>query len=94
MLALTACGEKGGEIEVTNEYTISNAKMKMYVTILKNLKEIEKDIEFAYGAKKTFTFDEDGTYTVNASLTANALAPLFTETAILIGGTTKKITIK
>jgi len=84
--------EKGGTIEVTNLSGNSN-----FVIIVKGEKFLDalndvangKGTVIANGAKKTFSFDEDGIYTVVAAVPVG-----FNKVVTLLLGNTEKVTIK
>jgi len=80
--------EKGGTIEVINSSGIPN-----YVLIVKGIDVLNINLErdgtlMAAGAKKTFSFSEDGTYTVVAAYPVG-----FYKTVILALGSNEKVTI-
>jgi len=81
--------QKGGTIEVVN--STSNINL---VVIVEGVNVLGVDFDkngtaLQPGAKKTFTFTEDGTYTVVASSPAG-----FLKTVILLGGNSEKVVIK
>lgn len=94
-LALTSCGEKGGEIIVTNEYKLASVGTPVQVIIFKgvefSVEKVKTEGEWIpYNQTKTYTFDENNTYTV----VAVPPFPFFTEVVVLLGGNSKKVTIK
>jgi len=98
-LAFTACNkEKGGTIEVINNYVVpvvgTGAEIEVTVTKVLGSKSVKR-----IPAKGTemWIFDEDGTYTVNATVGNDAGIPLqigLPKTVSLSGGKTETVTIK
>jgi hypothetical protein len=90
-LAFTACKEKGGTIEVTNETsyasTVSVGKGLIVIPNGDNTKVV------AAGSTETWNFDEDGTYAISA-LSIGGSSPLFTKTVNLLGGNSERVTLK
>jgi len=95
---LASCDEKGGTIEVTNSYNDPTGMVSgNVITIVKGadigtaLSDVAngKGTQMKKGETKSFTFDEDGTYTVVALLPLGFMSPV-----ILLGGNTAKVTIK
>jgi len=77
----------GGTIEVTNNYQSSALiAVAMGVPSLDDAEAIDK------GATKTFTFKEDGLYTIIAAPVGSTGAPV-TKTATLLGGNKEKVSI-
>ncbi|GBU26961.1 hypothetical protein R84B8_00477 [Treponema sp. R8-4-B8] len=97
-LLLGSCDlfKKGGSIEVTNQAgdPITNQNLVIIVKGAEFLQAIEdiknnKGTQMYKGNKKTFTYDEDGVYTVVA-----LFPDLFHETVTLLGGGIQRVTIK
>jgi hypothetical protein len=87
-MVFASCAEKGGTIEVTNEYKILGTATPVVVSILKGLDVLESETIPA-GGTKSFTLDEDGIYIIAALPgTPNP------GTASLLAGNTVTVTIK
>jgi len=86
-LAFTACGEKGGTIEVTNGFSSSALiSVGKVVPTLVGAEAINR------GDMKRFSFDEDGLYTV-AGQPADLSTTPKTKTVTLARGKTERVTI-
>jgi hypothetical protein len=94
--------EKGGTIEVLNQAG-DPVTHKNLIIIVKGadfagaLNDLEKGkgTEMAIGQSKTFSFSEDGLYTVVASFPITKTPPfVFTKTATLLLGSSERVTIK
>jgi hypothetical protein len=100
-IALGSCNkddEKGGTIEVTNEYVVTAGPLSSGVPVKVSIKkgilpDTNPSTEIAAGGKKIFTVDEDGTYSVYATTSGVAL-PVLTTTVSVSGGGMAKVTIK
>jgi hypothetical protein len=81
--------EKGGTIEVINSSGYPNMVLIVEGLNIAGIDPQKNGTQLAEGAKKTFTYTEDGTYTVVAAY------PLgFFKTVILLGGSSERVTIK
>jgi len=88
-LVFGACEiKKGGTIEVTNG---SNTNVVIIVGKFLSIPDTTGVEAAKPNETKSFTFDDDGVYTVYSFF--NILTPQ-TETVSLIGGETRKITVK
>jgi len=93
-----SCSEKGGTIEITNQYNDSSGILNANAFIIvKGIDIIDaakdlasgKGTPISKGETKTVSFNEDGVYTVVALFPAG-----FTSPATLLGGNTVRVTIK
>jgi hypothetical protein len=92
LLTLDSCAEKGGTIEVTNNYKISGEGVPIAVSIFKGVDILgaAKDVRtLSYRETAKFTFEEDGTYTVTAVPPGGLI-----KTDTLIAGNTIKVTVE
>jgi hypothetical protein len=90
LMALAACGPRGGTIEVINEYRdpITNTPMPIMVNVNK-LVPGTPDVTILPGDKEVYTFTEDGVYSVTA------LPPIaFVKPVNLLGGNTETVIVK
>jgi hypothetical protein len=84
VMMLSSCWEKGGTIEVTNDMSTPTT-----ISVTKGLLPSAPLTPLAAGDTEIYSFDEDGTYVVSASLPL-----LFSKTVTLTGGKTEKVSIK
>ena len=81
--------QKGGTIEVVNSSGYPNLVIIVEGVDILGIDLQNDGIQMANGTKKTFTYTEDGTYTVVAAYPLGFFKPV-----ILLGGNNEKVTIK
>jgi hypothetical protein len=101
-MALASCDKDigGGNVEVTNNLTkdaygvVTLPPPTIKASVKKGiLPDRDPKVEIAYGETKSFSFNEDGDYTVYA--TVGGLSVLSTGKVVtLSGGNTEKVTVK
>jgi hypothetical protein len=101
-LAFASCSEKGGTIEVTNEYKTTvlgvTATATVDVSIYKGTNALGDPIKketITSGKTTTFTIDEDGTYLAVATV-SGTIIPVWTSIPpiVLLAGNTVKVTVE
>ena len=106
---LSSCGPKGGTIEIKNEAVYSlfggtatiTGPLKVTITCL--VPPVSKSGEIPENGSKTFTFDEDGTYTIALDIISGDALTIAAGTfgikpnpasVTLSGGNSKTVTLK